>query len=51
MTEGLRDGLRQAGLDGGLYELNDALAVVLATPQAASRWSHGESIFANCAKA
>lgn len=51
MSDGLSEGLRQAGLDDGVYELNDALATALATPQAASRWSHGEAIFANCAKA
>lgn len=51
MFDGLSEGLRQAGLDDGVYELNDALATALATPHAASRWSHGEAIFANCAKA
>jgi hypothetical protein len=50
MTNGLSDGLREAGLDAGVYELNDALATVLTTPQAASRWSRGEAVFANCAK-
>lgn len=51
MIEGLTEGLRQVGLDGGTYELNDALATALATPNAASRWSRGEAVFANCAKA
>lgn len=51
MSDGLSEGLRQAGLDDGVYELNDALAIALTTPNAASRWSRGEAIFANCAKA
>lgn len=51
MSEGLSEGLRQAGLDDGVYELNDALAFALTTPQAASRWSRGEAIFASCTKA
>lgn len=51
MSDGLSEGLRQAGLDDGVYELNDALATALAVPQAASRWSRGEAIFAHCAKA
>lgn len=51
MSDGLSEGLRQAGLEDGVYELNDALATALATPQAASRWSRGEAVFANCAKA
>lgn len=51
MFDGLSEGLRLAGLDDGVYEFNDALATALATPHAASRWSHGEAIFANCAKA
>lgn len=50
MSDGLREGLRQAGLDDGVYELNDALATALATPHAASRWSRGEAVFANCVK-
>lgn len=51
MSEGLSEGLRQSGLDNGVYELNDALATALTTPHAASRWSRGEAVFANCAKA
>ena len=51
MIDGLSEGLRQAGLDGNTYELNDALATALATTQAASRWSRGEAVFANCVKA
>lgn len=50
MTDGLSEGLRLYGLDGGVYELNDALATALSTPLAASRWSRGEAVFANCAK-
>lgn len=51
MIDGLSEGLRQAGLDGESYELNDALATALATTQAASRWSRGEAVFQNCVKA
>lgn len=51
MADGLSEGLRQEGLDGDTYELNDALATALATPHAAARWSRGEAVFANCAKA
>lgn len=51
MFDGLSEGLRQAGLDDGVYELNDALATALTTPHAASRWSHGEAVFLKCAKA
>lgn len=51
MSDGLSEGLREAGLDDGIYELNDALATVMATPHAAARWSRGEPIFANCVKA
>ncbi len=51
MSDGLSEGLRLAGFDGDTYELNDALATALATPHAASRWSRGEAVFANCAKA
>ena len=51
MTDGLSEGLRQVGLDGDTYELNGALATALATPHAASRWSQGEAVFANCVKA
>ena len=51
MSDGLCEGLRLAGLDDGLYELNDALATALTTPHAAARWSQGEAVFASCAKA
>jgi hypothetical protein len=51
MTDGLGEGLREAGLDDGVYELNDALATALTTPHAASRWSRGEAVFAHCHKA
>lgn len=50
LSNGLSEGLRKAGLDGGIYELNDALATALTTPHAASRWSRGEVVFANCVK-
>ena len=48
---GLSEGLRQAGLDDGVYELNDALSTALTTPHAAARWSRGEPVFASCVKA
>ena len=51
ISDGLCEGLRLAGLDDGVYELNDALATALTTPHAAARWSQGEAVFANCAKA
>ncbi len=51
MTDGLTEGLREAGLDGDVYELNAALATAIDTPQAAVRWSRGESVFAQCVKA
>ncbi len=51
ISNGLSEGLRLAGLDDGAYELNDALATALTTPHAAARWSQGEAVFANCAKA
>lgn len=51
ISDGLSEGLRLAGLDDGVYELNDALATALTTPHAAARWSQGEAVFANCAKA
>lgn len=50
MTDGLCQGLRQEGLESDTYELNAALATALAEPRAASRWAHGEVVFANCAK-
>lgn len=50
MSNGLVEGLRLAGLEDGVYELNDALATALTTPNAAARWARGEPIFANCIK-
>lgn len=47
---GLSRGLRSARLDGNLYELNSALGVCLATPDAAARWAAGEDIFAGCTR-
>lgn len=51
MVDGLCEGLRLLELDDGFYELNDALATALATPDAAQRWSQGEAVFAHCLKA
>jgi hypothetical protein len=45
---GLRDGLREAGLDDGLYEMHSALARALDVPDAAERWARGEKLFATC---
>src|SRR5512133_962763 len=42
---GHREGLREAGLDASLLALNGALAVALATPDAAQRYLAGEPIF------
>lgn len=42
---GLRRAIQSAGLDGDLYELNAALAIALAMPDAADRWARGEKIF------
>jgi hypothetical protein len=45
-ARGLRDALGELRLDGGTYELNQALAIALADPTAASRWRAGEDAFA-----
>lgn len=45
---GLRDSLRKAGLDDGLYEMHSALARALEVPDAAERWARGENVFATC---
>lgn len=45
---GLTRTLESAGLDANVYELNSALAMALATPDAATRWARGEHVFANC---
>ncbi len=50
LSAGLSQGLHDAGLDGETYELNDALATALTTPEAANRWLQGEPVFAHCAK-
>ena len=46
--DGIVQGLNAAGLEGGLYELNSALATALSTPDAASRWAKGQEVFASC---
>jgi len=43
---GLRDGLREAGLDGSLLLLNSALATALSEERVAERYLGGEDIFA-----
>jgi hypothetical protein len=48
---GLSHALESAGLDSQVYELNGALAVALATPQAARRWASGEHLFQDCVPA
>jgi hypothetical protein len=51
---GVRQGMSQviesAGLDGGVYEFNSALAVALNTPDAASQWIQGGRLFTECRK-
>ena len=42
---GHREGLRSAGLDASLLALNSALALALATPDAAERYLAGEPVF------
>ncbi len=46
METGITQGLRTAGLDGNLYELNEALTVALETRDAATRWARGENVLA-----
>jgi len=46
MESGIVSGLRSAGLDGNLYELNQALAVVLESRDIGSRWVKGENVLA-----
>lgn len=46
--EGLTYGLRSAGRESQLYELNSALLIALDTPNAAERWANGEEIFHDC---
>lgn len=47
-ADGLRQGLRLAGLDITPYELNGAVAVALSQPDGARRWQQHEPIFAAC---
>ena len=49
ITEGLTAELAAQGADDGVYELNNALSLVLRTPDAAERWSCGEPVFDGCA--
>ncbi|MSU64100.1 MAG: hypothetical protein EXS31_17185 [Pedosphaera sp.] len=44
---GLTRALESAGLDAKIYELNNALATALETPDAAERWAKGENVFHN----
>jgi hypothetical protein len=52
VVAGVEDGFRRAlsanRLDAEMYEIDDALAVALRTPDAASRWARGEAVFASC---
>lgn len=52
VTQGVEEGfsraLKSKGLDGNLYELNSALVTALENPNAAERWIHHDSVFANC---
>jgi hypothetical protein len=47
-VEGLSRGLKSAGLDGTMYELNSALIAALDTPLAAERWASGDPVFERC---
>lgn len=44
VTEIFQDCLQASGLDDSRYELNQALAYVLDTPEAARRWARGEQV-------
>ena len=52
VTQGIRaglcDALRTAGMDSRIYELNRALAIALARPDAAERWANGDDVFMGC---
>jgi hypothetical protein len=48
VARGLTDGLQQSRLDGKSYEIHSILQRVLATPEAAQRWTQGEDVFAGC---
>ncbi|MBI3249670.1 MAG: hypothetical protein HYZ50_24495 [Deltaproteobacteria bacterium] len=45
VLNGLRDGVEQAALDGGSYDLSAALARVLDIPDVVQRWRAGERLF------
>ena len=45
VLNGLSDGVQQAHLDSGAYELNSALLRALDSPDATLRWRNGERIF------
>ena len=45
---GVSRALDAAGLDGHVYELNDALAVALEIPDASKQWAKGRNVLANC---
>ena len=44
-ARGLRDALSELRLDGGTYELNQALDIALREPEADVRWRNGEAVF------
>lgn len=44
---GMTRALKSAGLDANVYELNNAVATALETPDAAERWAKGETVFHN----
>jgi Fe-S-cluster containining protein len=46
VLDGMRAGVREAGLKGDLLELSAALRIALELPDAAERWLAGESVFA-----
>ncbi len=46
VLDGMRAGLDESRLDGGLLELTAALDIALTTPDAAERWLAGEAVFA-----
>lgn len=46
MEYGVSQGLRAAGLDGNLYELNEALSVAMERRDIATRWAQGENVLA-----
>ena len=46
VLDGMRAGLSESGLQGGLLELTGALRIALTVPDAAQRWLAGEAVFA-----